>query len=87
MADPRELSVSSCGHCHEREAVEALQEHRDRLAEQLHTVYSGAPNTNTAFRAYKKAQEALQKLEDMTFTDAEIDAFLPKALKRDRPQM
>jgi SMODS and SLOG-associating 2TM effector domain family 4 len=65
--------------------VEALQEHRDKLAEQLHTVYSGAPSTT--FRAYKKAQEALQKLEDMTFTDAEIDAFLPKALKRDRPQM
>ena len=65
--------------------VEALQEHRDKLAEQLHTVYSGAPSTT--FRAYKKAQEALQKLEDMTFTDAEIDAFLPKELKRDRPQI
>jgi hypothetical protein len=32
-------------------------------------------------------EEALQKVEDMTFADAEIDAFLPKALKRDRPQM
>jgi hypothetical protein len=64
--------------------LEALQEHRDKLAEQLHTVYNGAPSTT--FRAYKKAQDALQKLEDMTFTDAEIDAFLPKALKRDRPQ-
>jgi hypothetical protein len=31
---------------------------------------------------YKKAQEALQKLEDMTFSDSEIDAFLPKELKR-----
>lgn len=67
--------------------LEALQEHRDKLVKQLHTVYSGAPNTNTAFRAYKKAQEALQKLEDMTFTEAEIDAFLPKELKRDRPQI
>jgi len=60
--------------------LEALQEHRDKLAEQLHTVYNSAPSTT--FRAYKKAQEALKKLEDMTFTDAEIDAFLPKELKR-----
>jgi hypothetical protein len=50
------------------------------LVEQLHTVYSGAPSTT--FKAYKKAQKALQKLEDMTFTDTEIDAFLPKELKR-----
>jgi len=26
----------------------------------------------------RQAQEALKKLEDMTFTDEEIDAFLPK---------
>jgi SMODS and SLOG-associating 2TM effector domain family 4 len=60
--------------------LEGLQTQRDRLVEELHTVYSGAPSTT--FRAYKKAQEALKKLEDMTFTDAEIDAFLPKELKR-----
>ena len=60
--------------------IEALQKQRDELVEQLHTVYSGAPSTT--FQAYKKAQEALKKLEDMTFTDAEIDAFLPKELKR-----
>ena len=60
--------------------LEALQKHRDQLVKQLHTVYSGPPSTT--FQAYRKAQEALQKLEDMTFTDAEIDAFLPKELKR-----
>jgi hypothetical protein len=60
--------------------VEVLQNQRDELVEQLHTVYSGAPSTT--FQAYKKAQEALKKLEDMTFTDAEIDAFLPKELRR-----
>jgi hypothetical protein len=60
--------------------LEALQEQRDRLVEELHAVYSGAPSTTLP--AYKKAQEALKKLEDMTFTDAEIDAFLPKELKR-----
>jgi hypothetical protein len=33
----------------------------------------------------EKPLEALQKLEDMTFSDAEIDAFLPKELKRLQP--
>ncbi len=60
--------------------LEALQKQRDELVEQLHAVYNGAPSTT--FQAYKKAQEALKKLEDMTFTDAEIDMFLPKELKR-----
>lgn len=60
--------------------LEAMQKQRDELVDQLHAIYSGAPSTT--FKAYKKAQEALQKLEDMTFNDAEIDAFLPKELKR-----
>lgn len=60
--------------------LESLQQQRDELVEQLHKAYSGAPSTT--FEAYKKAQEALKKFEDMTFTDAEIDAFLPKELKR-----
>jgi hypothetical protein len=60
--------------------LEALRQQRDELIEQLHAVYSGAPSTT--FQAYRKAQEALKKLEEMTFTDEEIDAFLPKELRR-----
>jgi hypothetical protein len=60
--------------------IEALQTERDELLEQLHGVYSGAPSTS--FKAYSEAQKALQQLEDMTFSDQEIDAFLPKELKR-----
>ncbi len=60
--------------------IEILQKVRDNLLEQLHAVYSGAPSTT--YQAYKKAQEALKALEDMTFSDAEIDAFLPKELKK-----
>ncbi len=60
--------------------IETLQKVRDNLLEQLHAVYSGAPSTT--YQAYKKAQEALKTLEDMTFSDAEIDAFLPKELKK-----
>ena len=60
--------------------LEAIQESRDRLLKELHGVYRGAPSTT--FKAYRKAQQALQRMEDMTFTDAEIDAFLPGELKR-----
>lgn len=63
--------------------VEALQSKRDELVQQLYEIYRGAPSTN--YKAYTRAQEALQKLEDMTFSDAEIDAFLPKELKRGTP--
>ena len=60
--------------------IEQLQSERDALLESLHSVYSGSPSTT--FDAYKKAQEALKAKEDMTFSDEEIDAFLPKELKR-----
>ena len=36
----------------------------------------------TNFKAYKKAQDALKNMEDMTFSDDEIDKFLPKELRR-----
>ena len=65
----------------EEKPLESLQKERDVLVEELHSVYTGAPSTT--FQAYKKAQEALKHNEDMTFSDAEIDAFLPKELKRD----
>lgn len=62
--------------------IESLQEERDTLLKELHSVYSGAPSTT--YEAYRKAQQALQQLEDMTFSDAEIDAFLPAELKKAR---
>jgi hypothetical protein len=62
--------------------IEALQTQRDALVSQLHAIYSGSPSTT--FKAYKKAQNALQKREDMTFSDEEIDAFLPAQLRRSK---
>lgn len=53
---------------------------RDKLLEDLHSIYAGAPSTN--FKAYKKAQDALKNMEDMTFSDEEIDKFLPRELRR-----
>lgn len=61
--------------------IEALQAERDNLLEALHSVYSGAPSTT--YQAYKKAQEALKQLEDMSFSDEEIDTFLPRELKKE----
>jgi hypothetical protein len=60
--------------------LEALQAERDKLLASLHTSYAGSPSTSYA--AYRKAQEALKRNEDLTFSDQEIDAFLPKELKR-----
>jgi hypothetical protein len=60
--------------------IENVQNERDKLISDLHSAYAGSPSTN--HRAYRKAQEALQRSEDMTFSDEEIDVFLPKELKR-----
>ncbi|MDP3189276.1 SLATT domain-containing protein [Limnobacter sp.] len=61
-------------------SLDSIRTRRDVLLDELHAVYVGAPSTN--FKAYCRAQESLKKLEDMTFSDEEIDAFLPKELKR-----
>lgn len=60
-------------------AVEEIQSKRDSLLEELHDIYVGAPSTN--YKAYREAQKSLQKMEDMTFTEAEIDKFLPPQLR------
>jgi hypothetical protein len=57
-----------------------LRQRRDDLQMQLHKIYRIAPHTN--IKAYGKAQDALKNKEDLTFTDSEIDAFLPAPLKR-----
>jgi len=66
-------------------AVADMVNERDALLEELHAAYNGSPSTT--YDAYKKAQQALQQLEDMTFSDAEIDAFLPTALRIEPPDV
>jgi hypothetical protein len=61
-------------------AVVDLRKRRDDLQAQLHKIYRSAPNTDG--KAYGQAQNALKNNEDLTFSDAEIDAFLPAPLKR-----
>jgi hypothetical protein len=62
------------------EPIEKLQTNRDNLLDELHSIYSRAPSTTA--QAYEKAQNALKFREDLTFSDKEIDAFLPKELKK-----
>ena len=60
--------------------ISEIREKRDELIEELHNAYTGSPATN--YKAYRRAQGALQKMEDMTFSDQEINAFLPTELQR-----
>jgi SMODS and SLOG-associating 2TM effector domain family 4 len=60
--------------------IDEYRARRDKLSEELHAIYTGAPSTDS--KAYQHAQAALQLKEDLTFSVEEIDAFLPKELKR-----
>lgn len=60
--------------------IEDIRRRRDELQAQLHQVYKAAPHTDD--KAYKKAQDSLQRHEDLTFSAEEIDRFLPSSLKR-----
>lgn len=60
--------------------IEQLQQTRDTLNEQLLNTYRGAPKTIN--KAYEIASKALKENEDFTFSDEEIDKFLPESLRR-----
>lgn len=53
---------------------------RDMLLKELQEVYLDAPDTSP--KAYLIAQKALKLKEEMTFSDEEIDEFLPKPLRK-----
>ena len=63
-----------------KQPIEQLQSRRDSLVDELQAIYTGAPSTNA--HAYRKAQEGLQQHEEMTFSDEEIDGFLPEELRK-----
>lgn len=57
-----------------------VQQRRDALQTRLEAVYAAAPRTLDA--AYEKAGVALKQKEELTFSEAEIDKFLPAAMRR-----
>ncbi len=58
----------------------SARERRDRLQDDLSVAYRSAPRTFP--KAYAEAQKALRVSEDLTFSDKEIDALLPAALRK-----
>lgn len=61
-------------------SIENIILKRDELQEELSKTYKGSPRTFS--KAYIKAQNALQKNEELTFSDEEIDSFLPTTLRK-----
>ncbi len=61
-------------------SVNQVISQRDELQNRLFNIYSGSPRTN--FKAYKEASKALKLNEELTFSDSEIDAFLPEPLRK-----
>lgn len=60
--------------------VPELKRQRDDLQKSLEFIYNSAPRTNDD--AYEKARQALKVNEELTFTDKEIDVFLPEKLRK-----
>lgn len=57
-----------------------IRNRRDELQGRLKRIYKCSPRTLS--KAYAQATIALKKCEEMTFSDKEIDQFLPKQLRR-----
>lgn len=61
-------------------SLEQIVFRREELQQALESVYVSAPPTFK--EAYKRAQKALQLEEELTFSDKEIDQFLPEILRK-----
>ncbi len=59
---------------------EGIRKIRDKLQSDLHKIYKGSPRTLT--KAYSEASKALKEMEELTFSDEEIDKFLPRSLRK-----
>lgn len=57
-----------------------LQKKRDNLQDELSEIYKIAPRTN--YKAYAEASKSLKEMEEMTFSDEEIDKFLPRQIRK-----
>ena len=61
-------------------SISQIIEKRDGLQSNLFNIYGGSPRTNS--KAYKEATKSLKLDEELTFSDEEIDLFLPKELRK-----
>ena len=60
--------------------ISTIRERREALQSSLAAIYKEAPPTDGG--AYLAAQKALKQNEEYTFSDEEVDAFLPLSLKK-----
>ena len=60
--------------------TDQIRAQRDEIQQRLQAAYQAAPRTNDS--AYAIASTALQKREELTFREEEIDSLLPRALRR-----
>ena len=60
--------------------IDEIKKRRDELQNRLKEVYKCSPRTIS--KAYTTATKALKECEEMTFSDEEIDKFLPKKLHK-----
>ncbi|MFB6453818.1 SLATT domain-containing protein [Chitinophaga sp. Hz27] len=65
--------------------VEDIRNKRDELQGRLSKTYKGSPRTFG--KAYSMAQNALQKNDELTFSDDELDRFLPAPLRKNHNQI
>lgn len=62
------------------DSLDEIKQRRDDLQLKLSSIYKSCPRTNP--KAYKKASKALNLNEEMTFSDDEINNFLPVELRK-----
>lgn len=72
------LQIIADLHVHQ-ESVETINSRYQKIAVKLNTVYSEIPTTTT--KAVKRASEALKTNEEFTYSEEEIDRFLPPTLR------
>jgi hypothetical protein len=63
-----------------RVKLEEAMQRRNELQADLYNAYKGAPRTIS--KAYKQATAGLQKNEELTFSDKEVDKLLPPNLRK-----
>lgn len=60
--------------------VNEIIKKRDLLQEKVFKIYQNAPRTDS--KAYNEASKGLKEQEELTFSDEEIDKFLPRVLRK-----
>lgn len=79
--DIRESYLSMLSDLHDGNLdIDLTREKRNELQTRLASIYASAPRTNA--KAYGIASDGLKSQEEMTFSDEEIDKFLPATLRR-----